>query len=106
MGLRFRKSIRLFPGVRLNLGKTGVSASLGRPGATVNVSERGLRGTVGVPGSGLSYSKDLPFPKRDRAAIEPTAEPPAPVEDAAPAHRRGHAVGAFLRGLLGGLRGR
>ena len=105
MGLRFRKSIRLFPGVRLNLSRTGVSATLGRPGATVNVSERGLRGTVGVPGSGLSYSEDLPFSKPDRAApaIEP---PPAPVEDKVPAHRSGHAVGAFLRGFLGGLRGR
>lgn len=108
MGLRFRKSIRLFPGLRLNLSKGGVSASLGSPGATVNVSRRGVRGTVGVPGSGLSYSEDLPFPEADR----PDPALPAPVEDAAPsiaeapAHARGHAVGAFLRGLLGGLRGR
>lgn len=52
MGLRFRKSIRLMPGIRLNLSKSGVSASLGGPGATVNIGKRGVRGTVGVPSSG------------------------------------------------------
>lgn len=59
MGFRFRKSIRLLPGVRLNLSKSGVSTSIGRRGATVNLSERGARGTVGLPGTGLSYSQDL-----------------------------------------------
>lgn len=57
MGFRFRQGIRIFPGLRLNLSKSGVSTSVGAPGATVNVSKRGIRGTVGVPGSGLSYSK-------------------------------------------------
>ena len=59
MGFRFRKSIKLMPGVRINLSKTGVSTSLGGRGATVNVSKRGVRGTVGIPGSGLSYSERL-----------------------------------------------
>lgn len=104
MGLRFRKSIRLFPGIRLNLSKGGVSASVGRPGATVNVSKRGLRGTVGVPGSGLSYSEDLPFPKGERP--DPTTEAPPTSVEPVPARRAGTAVGEFLRGLLGGLRGR
>ena len=59
MGFRFRKSIKLFPGVRINLSATGVSASIGKPGATVNISERGTRGTVGIPGTGISYSEKL-----------------------------------------------
>lgn len=59
MGLRFRKSIKLFPGVRINLSKSGISTSIGKPGATVNLSERGVRGTVGIPGTGLSYSERL-----------------------------------------------
>ena len=62
MGFRFRKSIKLFPGIRLNLSKSGVSASIGRPGATVNISERGTRGTVGIPGTGMSYSEQLSRP--------------------------------------------
>lgn len=59
MGFRFRQVLRVFPGLRLNLSKSGVSTSLGGHGATVNLSKRGIRGTVGLPGSGLSYSKML-----------------------------------------------
>ena len=57
MGFRFRKSIKLFPGVRVNLSKSGISTSIGKPGATINLSRRGTRGTVGIPGSGISYSE-------------------------------------------------
>ena len=32
MGLRFRKSISLIPGVRLNFSKSGMSVSSGVPG--------------------------------------------------------------------------
>lgn len=59
MGFRFRKSVTLFPGVRLNLSKSGVSTSVGRPGATVNLGSGGVRGNVGLPGTGLSYNKRL-----------------------------------------------
>ncbi|MWL74508.1 DUF4236 domain-containing protein, partial [Escherichia coli] len=59
MGLRFRQTFTLFPGVRLNIGKHGFSASFGAPGATVNVGKRGIRATVGIPGSGISYTQDL-----------------------------------------------
>ena len=57
MGFRFRKSIKLAPGVRLNLTKKGISSlSVGKRGASVNIGKKGTRGTVGLPGSGLSYS--------------------------------------------------
>ena len=59
MSRRFRKTIKLLPGLRLNLSKSGVSASVGKAGATVNVSEKGVRGTVGLPGTGISYSDPL-----------------------------------------------
>lgn len=55
MGLRFRQTFKLFPGVHLNLSKSGISASFGVPGATLNVGRRGLASTVGLPGTGLSY---------------------------------------------------
>ncbi len=57
MGLRFRQSFQLFPGVRLNLSGGGVSASFGVPGATINVGNRGVRSTVGIPGAGISFSQ-------------------------------------------------
>ncbi|TPO05183.1 DUF4236 domain-containing protein [Mesorhizobium sp. B1-1-5] len=57
MGFRYRRSMRLVPGVRLNVtGKGLSSASFGKPGATLNMGRRGTRSTVGIPGSGLSYS--------------------------------------------------
>ena len=56
MGFRFQKRIRLFPGLRINLSKTGVSTSIGRPGMTVNVRGDKVKTTVGLPGTGLSYS--------------------------------------------------
>ncbi len=58
-GFRFRKYIKLFPGIRLNVSKSGVSTSIGKKGATVNLSTRGAKGTVGVPGTGMSYSKNF-----------------------------------------------
>ncbi|MFQ9692188.1 MAG: DUF4236 domain-containing protein [Klebsiella michiganensis] len=62
MSLRFRQTFTLFPGVRLNIGKRGISASIGVHGATVNVGKKGLRATVGLPGTGLSYTTPtLPY---------------------------------------------
>lgn len=46
MGLRFRRSIKLMPGVRLNFSLTGISASIGPPGGGTGLSYRtSLRGT-------------------------------------------------------------
>ena len=57
MGFRFRKSIKLFPGVKLNLGKKSASISIGTKGARHTVSTTGRRtSTVGIPGTGLSYT--------------------------------------------------
>ncbi|AUZ06363.2 hypothetical protein ADP71_31850 [Vitreoscilla sp. C1] len=56
MGWRFRKSIKILPGVRVNIGKKGISSvSVGRRGASINVGKRGTHANVGIPGSGLSY---------------------------------------------------
>lgn len=59
MSFRFRKIIKVAPGVKLNISKSGISTSFGGRGATLNVGKNGLRGTVGLPGTGLSYSKQL-----------------------------------------------
>lgn len=54
MGWLFRNSIRIAPGIRINLGKRKASLSVGGPGATINVGEQGARATVGIPGTGIS----------------------------------------------------
>lgn len=59
MGFRFRRSVKLFPGVRLNFSMSGVSVSVGVPGATVNLSQRGNTLTLGLPGTGVSYRHNL-----------------------------------------------
>lgn len=55
MAFRFRRSIRIAPGLRVNLGKRGVSLSAGARGASVTWNKQGLWGNVGLPGTGLSY---------------------------------------------------
>lgn len=51
---RFHRGLQIFPGVRLNISKTGPSVSVGPNGARVNVGMQGVRTTVGIPGSGAS----------------------------------------------------
>lgn len=82
MGFRFRKTLQLFPGVRVNVSKTGTSVSIGQAGASVNVSKRGVRTTVGVPGTGLSYSQNLGVGAPDSAEPTPAAEGPVRPLDA------------------------
>ena len=56
MGFRFRKSVKIAPGVRATIGKKSASISVGTKGTryTVNTSGRKTT-TVGVPGTGLSH---------------------------------------------------
>ncbi|MBX3276262.1 MAG: DUF4236 domain-containing protein [Sandaracinaceae bacterium] len=55
MGFRFRKSFKV-GGVRINLSKSGVGASVGVKGLRVGVGPRGARVSASVPGSGMGYS--------------------------------------------------
>jgi hypothetical protein len=57
MGFRFRRSIRILPGLRLNVGKRGVSTSIGVRGAHVTIGHGKVRETVGLPGTGISYTQ-------------------------------------------------
>ena len=60
MGFRFHRTIRLFPGLRLNVSKSGVSASIGTRGAWLTFGRKGTRTTVGLPGTGISYTQTTP----------------------------------------------
>jgi len=71
MGFRFRKSIKLMPGVRVNISKSGPSVSIGGRGATVNIGRKGTRTTVGLPGTGLSYSEYTPY---GRSGARPSSD--------------------------------
>lgn len=58
MGLRFRKSIKIAPGLKVNLNKNSISATVGTKGAHYTVNSNGKRtASVGIPGTGIYYTK-------------------------------------------------
>lgn len=60
MGLRFRKSVTLLPGVKLNIGSKSVGVSLGGKFAGVSLNTRtGASVRASLPGTGLSYTKKV-----------------------------------------------
>jgi len=59
MGLRFRRTWSVFPGVRLNLGLKSGSVSFGVRGLHYTVGTRGQRVTAGIPGTGLFWTKKI-----------------------------------------------
>jgi tetratricopeptide (TPR) repeat protein len=69
VGWRFRKSVRLGPGVRLNLGKSGFGVSTGMRGLRYSVHSSGRRTvSTGIPGTGLSFVSTQTAGGRPRAA--------------------------------------
>lgn len=60
MGFRFRKTVKIAPGVKINFGKKSVGMSVGNKYAGVSVNSRtGARARVSAPGTGLSYSTKI-----------------------------------------------
>ena len=56
MGLRLQRRIRVLPGVRINLSKSGIGLSVGGRGAHIGIDSRGRRyASVGLPGTGVSW---------------------------------------------------
>lgn len=84
VSFRFRKSVNLGGGLRLNFSKTGVGLSAGIPGArySVHSSGRTVR-TVGLPGTGMYFRKDtyhkspgLPGARASTGRSRPAPVPP------------------------------
>jgi hypothetical protein len=50
---RFRKSVKIAPGVRLNFSRSGVSTTVGVRGFSVNTGRRGTYLNAGIPGTGI-----------------------------------------------------
>lgn len=59
MSIRFRKSIKILPGVRLNLSKSGMSVTLGGKTLSLNLGKQGAYANVDLPGTGLTYRTRL-----------------------------------------------
>jgi hypothetical protein len=57
-GLRFFKAIKLMPGLRLGIGKSGIG--LGPRGLHIGINSRGKPYiSLGLPGTGVGYRKQL-----------------------------------------------
>lgn len=56
MAVRFRKSVKICKGVKVNFSKSGASLSLGGRGHGVTFGGSGTHAHVGIPGTGLSYN--------------------------------------------------
>ena len=82
MPIRFRRSFKIFPGVKVNVSKGGISFSVGKRGATLNFSKRGVRQTVGIPGSGLSESSYIIKNNPDDEEEKRTEKDDRPAEEA------------------------
>jgi hypothetical protein len=72
MSWRFRKTFKVFPGVKLNLTPHGLSATIGAAPFSLNVGPRGVYGNVDIPGTGIWARERLDTPSMQRPAIEPT----------------------------------
>lgn len=58
MGLRFRRSFKIFPGVKLNFGKKSASVTIGGKLLRQTYSTTGKRTTsASIPGTGLYYTQ-------------------------------------------------
>lgn len=71
MALRFRKSIKLAPGVRWNLSGSGSSFSFGPRGASISTGKRGTYLNAGIPGTGLSSRSLIQGPQPSRSSATP-----------------------------------
>lgn len=66
MGWRFRKSVKILPGVKLNFSKTGTSVTVGGKAArtTINKNTGKVTNSVSIPGTGLYYSETTNLKKK------------------------------------------
>ncbi len=59
MGFRFRKSINLGGGFRINISKSGIGYSWGVKGYRITKTARGsVRRTSSIPGTGISFTEE------------------------------------------------
>jgi predicted nucleic acid-binding Zn-ribbon protein len=59
MSLRFRNRFKILPGIYLNLGKNGVSTTIGPRGANINIGKNGVYLNTRIPGTGISNREKL-----------------------------------------------
>ena len=78
MTFRFRSSIKILPGIRLNFGKRGISTSIGVRGAHITFGKTGTHTAVGLPGSGMSFTHLHKQRREHLVVLDPSLNSSAP----------------------------
>lgn len=114
MGFRFRKSIRIFKGLNVNLSTRGIGLRAGIPGFNASLGPSGPALNLGIPGTGLGYrvaggrgggrssyrqARSSLRAQRDAQAAAIKAQE---MYEASSEHAAAEAVIAGLAGVLGG----
>lgn len=84
---RLYRRVNIFPGLSVNLSKSGPSLSVGVRGAHLTLGRKGIRKTVGIPGTGIYYTsykgyhtgfhsahQEAPLSPQEQAAADRKAE--------------------------------
>jgi hypothetical protein len=86
--MRFHRSIKIFPGLRLNLSKSGLGLTAGVRGLKVGIDAKGRSYVnAGIPGTGLSvrqYAKTDALPRGASPTLQPPAHRELPASTACP----------------------
>lgn len=83
MGLRFRKSINLGGGFRINLSKSGIGYSYGVKGLRYTKTAKGKeRMTASIPGTGVSWSTEAGKAAKRKKSTSVTSAAPVPTKPA------------------------
>lgn len=81
MGLRFRKSFKIMPGVRINLSTKSAGIRIGGKHGGVSLNSRsGVRASASIPGTGLSYSTKVGGKSRSKKKESSKSKKTTPVE--------------------------
>lgn len=79
MGFRVRKSIKIAPGVRMNVSAKSIGISAGVKGARISANSKGrVTRTVGIPGTGLSYTSSSTAKKSSNSTANAARSRTAP----------------------------
>jgi len=100
MGLRFYKRVHLFPGVSVNVSRSGPSLTVGIRGAHVTVGRTGVTRSVGLPGTGIYYTSHRGYHSGFHSAH---GEVPLPPEQQASADRKAERTIGILAMVIIGL---
>lgn len=101
MGMRFRKSIKLGGGTKLNLSKSGVGISTGVKGFRVSKNTSGRsRVTSSLPGTGLSYVNEFGSSGIPAGDSTPSSGTSSGSSGKGPKKNRGKLIGSLVMILL------